>query len=135
VSGVGDESGASDAVGTAYAIRITPRALAEIDRATDRFEGFVGEEMAHAWRVGVRQQVRTLSSHPRQHPIVAEQQYFSEEVRQVLYRRTSSSAAYRLLFRIDDSGRDGPLVVVFHVRHAAAKPIGRKEARELRSSE
>lgn len=54
------------------------------------------------------------------------------EVRRLLYRRTVGSAAYHVLYTVDEAGDDGPRVTVFHIRHAARKPLSAKESRDLR---
>jgi len=120
----------TDDSSTRYAVRILPIALEEIDAAAIRLAEIAGLDIEDEWRQGISHQIKELSQNPRRHPIIPEQAYFRREVRQTVYRRTPSGPAHRILFVISDTSPDGPLVRVFHVRHASAKPIGRKEARE-----
>jgi hypothetical protein len=56
------------------------------------------------------------------------------EVRHIRYQRTSGSAVYHAYYTVTDDGPDGPLVVVFHIRHASRRPLTPKEARALREA-
>lgn len=118
-----------------YAVRILPRALNEIDSAAERFAELAGPSVEAEWREGLRSEIVALAEEPRRHPRIPEQRYFEREVRQLVFRRRLSSAAYRVLFTVDDQGPDGHIVRVFHVRHAAARPLGRKVAREMEAAE
>ena len=53
----------------------------------------------------------------------------------MLYRRTAGGPAYRVLFVLRENSDDAPTVTIIHVRHAAHKPMTRKEAREIEASE
>jgi plasmid stabilization system protein ParE len=117
-----------------FAVRIDPRALDQILEAEKWLVGLAGVEIAKEWRNGLRRELAKLATHPRQFPRVPEQQYFSRETRHIVYRRSNASVAYRLVYFIDESGMDGPTVTVSHVRHAAARPLGRKTAREIENS-
>jgi plasmid stabilization system protein ParE len=121
---------------TVYAVRFFPRARQEAEEAALRLADLAGEEVAAAWLTGFEAEVRKLSSSPRRFPLVPEPENrrLARETRQLVYRRTSSSVAYRILFFIEDDGADGPTVLIIHVRHAARRPLTAQEARELRES-
>src|SRR5689334_8669622 len=93
-----------------------------------------GQQIAEMWEEGLEAALATLATMPRSHPFAPEHARFRHEVRQLLYRRPGSSRTspvYRILFSIRDDTPDGPIVVVFHVRHGAQHPITAREAREL----
>jgi plasmid stabilization system protein ParE len=114
-----------------YAIRILPVALNEIDSVAAYLDAHGAVADTEEWRAGLRKEIARLATVPRQFPIIAEAHMFRREVRQILYRRTASSSPYRVLFSVSDAGDDGPQVTVFHVRHAARRPISRREARDF----
>jgi hypothetical protein len=117
-----------------YAVRILPRALAEIDQAAIRLENLTDETIAREWRAGLKEELRRLT-YAREHPIIPEARHFKasgQKVRQLVYRRAPGTVAYRVLFVVDDEGQDGPTVTVFHVRHSARRPITLTEATRLR---
>ena len=95
----------------------------------------LGEQIADAWRDGLGEAIATLATWPRRCPIVPESSRFRNEVRQLLYRRTASSVAYRILFTVQDDSPDGPVVVILALRHGSARPITRAEAREIEAEE
>ena len=119
-----------------YAIRLSERALRDIDLATLHFAETAGVEVAIAWSDGLYEQLKSLSSSPRKfgHP----RERFKGEVRQMIYRRQGSRVSFRILFAIrdeDPSKLDAPTVTILHIRHAAARPIPRKEARAIESTD
>jgi plasmid stabilization system protein ParE len=115
-----------------YAIRLLPRAISDIDDAVIWLEEQAGSEISKIWREGLKTALKRLSS-PREHSIIPEHKHFRREVRQLIYRRTPSSVAYRILFLVSDDTPDGPLVLIFHIRHSARRPITIREARQMRS--
>jgi hypothetical protein len=53
-------------------------------------------------------------------------------MRQLLYRPHGGGTAWRVLFTpLDEGELDMPTVLVTHVRHGAARPVSRREARAL----
>ena len=117
-----------------YRLRFTDRALAEIDAVHERLAEFSGKESADAWEKGLFDEVAKLATLPLRHSAPAEAARFRGNVRQVVYRRSSHSA-YRVLFTVREESLDGPTVVVFTVRHGAARPITRTEARKMEAEE
>jgi plasmid stabilization system protein ParE len=123
-----DDSSSPDKA-RSFAVRILPVAVDEIDAAATYVASHTDVEHGELWREGLRAQIKLLATSPRQFALISEARIFRREVRHVLYRRTPSSTAYRILFTITDAGEDGPVVTVFHVRHAARRPITAREAR------
>ncbi len=117
-----------------YSLRFTDRALAEIDTAHDRLAAFGREESADAWEKGLFEEIAKLATLPLRHPAPAEAARFRGNVRQLMYRRSSGSA-YRVLFAVREESLDGPIIIVLTVRHGAAKPITRAEARDMEAEE
>lgn len=117
---------------------------AKIDLAEAPLEALTGEEAAREWRRALLAEICRLRTNPLRHPIIPEQAHFPREARQFVFRRPGapgSSFAYRILFTVEDAAApgaaeslDGPMVKVFHVRHATARPIGRQEAGELKQA-
>jgi plasmid stabilization system protein ParE len=128
--------GGGDSAPLRYAIRLQERAVRDITAAYIRIEQLVTLEVADQWRDGLRAAVAGLAAAPRRYPLAPEK--FSREVRHLLYRRTGSRAAYRVLFTIsgeDPRASNPPTVTILHVRHAAARSITRHEARAIASQE
>jgi plasmid stabilization system protein ParE len=113
-----------------YGLRFTDRALAEIDMAHDRLAAFGREDAADSWEKGLFEEIAKLATLPLRHSAPSEAARFRGNVRQLMYRRSSGSAC-RVLFTVREESLDGPLITVLTVRHGAAKPITRSEAREM----
>ena len=118
-----------------WAIRFTSRAKAESFAALDYFVDKEGIEIGRAWKKGFDAEVAKLAQFPAMWPLAEEDKLFRESVRRMLYRRTASGPAYRILFVLRENSDDAPTVTIIHVRHAAQKPMTWKEAREIESSE
>lgn len=118
-----------------YGLRFTDRALAHIDAAYARFSEVSGQDIADAWKDGLLDEVSALATLPLRHPAPAEAAHFRGNVRQLLYRRSGSRAVYRLLFAVLENGPDGPVVTILALRHGAARPITRAEAKEMEAEE
>ncbi len=118
-----------------WAIRPTARADAEILAAAAYFAQTADTEIARAWLRGIKAEIAKLAQFPARWPVAEEDKLFREEVRRMLYRRTAGGPAYRVLFVLRENPDDAPTVTVIHVRHAAQKPMARKEAKEIEASE
>ena len=119
-----------------FAVRLTPRAEREIYGITADLLQSAGEETAGAWYRGVRDAITSLSRHPRRFAVQeAQSRLLGVEARRMLYRRPGSSrgsaAGHHLYYTVQE-GEDGPVVTVFHVRHASRRPITATEGRALR---
>ena len=118
-----------------YGLRFTDRALAQIDTAHAHFSEVSGQDAADTWKEGLLDEVSTLGTLPLRHPAPAEAARFRGNVRQLLYRRSGSRVIYRLLFAVLEDGPDGPVVTILALRHGAARPITRAEARDMEAEE
>lgn len=117
----------------AHALRFSRRALADIDAAHARFVEMVDQEVADDWKDGLLDAIARLATTPGRQ-IIPEARRFQQEVRQIIYRRSGSRVAYRVLFTVQASSPDGPIVHIVTVRHGAARPITRAEARAIKSN-
>ena len=116
----------------AYDVRLSERAQRDIDFATVHFAETASVQIAISWRDGLIEFLESLCTFPRRFPVAPER--FQVEIRQALYRRQKSRVAYRILFQItgeDETANQTPTVRILHIRHAAARPITRKEARAI----
>ena len=118
-----------------WALRLTSRAKADSAAALDYFTQKEGIEIARAWKKGFDTEIAKLAQIPTRWPLAEEDKLFRENVRRMLYRRSSGGPAYRVLFVLREHPDDAPAVTIIHVRHAAQKPMPRKEARKIESSE
>ncbi len=119
----------------AWVIRSTKRARSDMEAAEERLAAFAGEDVAEAWSEGLNTEIAKLAQLPMRWPLAEEDKLFRESVRRMLYRRTPSGPAYRALFVLRENPDDAPTVTIIHLRHAAQKPMTRKEAREIEESE
>lgn len=117
----------------AYAVRLSAQAQQDVvDAALWLAELTEDPAAARAWAEGLYQEVARLASLPRSYPVAQrETRLFGHQTRQMLYRRTVSAVAYRVLFVVSDAGDDGPTVTVVHVRHGSRRPPTRDEARHI----
>lgn len=101
-----------------YRVIIQPSAQRDIDEA---FAWLVerNENAAIRWFNGILEVVTTLKQCPERCPLALENDFFEEEIRQVLYGKRQHK--YRLLFTISDD-----TVQVLHVRHGARLQLGQE---------
>ncbi len=95
-----------------YQIIIQPEAHEEIEAAYRRLLR-LAPTRAVAWYNGLQQTINSLQTLPGRCPLAPENEYFAEEIRQLLYGRRGG--VYRILFTIVDDIS----VHVLHVRHGA----------------
>lgn len=117
---------------SAYVLRFQERALRDIDVAFVRLAELSGENIADAWRDGLREAIAGLAQNPRRCPRAPER--FRREVCQLVYRRTPGGPAHRILFTItgeEPGSPDAPTVTILHIRHGARRPITGREAGEI----
>src|SRR5436853_3180747 len=84
-----------------YALRLQERAIRDITAAYVRMADLISLKVANEWRDGLRDAIAGLATNPRRYPRVPEK--FKREVRHLIFRRTGSKAAYRVLFAITDA--------------------------------
>lgn len=117
---------------TRYAVRFSTRANRDAENAVRHLGQATGDQqIAGAWYTGLKSAVGTLATLPRRYGLAPEREQFSYEVRQFLYRRTPDSVAYRVLFVVQDETPDGARVTLIHIRHGAARPLRRADARAI----
>ena len=114
-----------------YAVRVLLRAGRDYDEALIRIAETEGEDAARRWDAAYIMALRSLAMYPRRYAVPPDAGGFPGEVRSVTFRRDLGTAPYRLIYRVIEDSDDGPQVEVMHLRHAQAKPITRKEAREI----
>jgi len=98
-----------------YKLIIQPPALEDLEEAYDWIRQRAPEGAAR-WFNGFVDALETLRSFPERCGVAPEDQYFEQEIRQLLYGRRGG--VYRALFTIE-----GDKVHVLHVRHGARKPL------------
>jgi plasmid stabilization system protein ParE len=107
-----------------YHIEISSVAEAEVDSAFLLLSQTTSPEKARQWYEGLLKAIESLSEMPKRCPVARENQYFSQEIRQLLYGRGRNS--YRILFTILESDEAGK-VRILHIRHAAQKTLGESQ--------
>nr|WP_290226774.1 type II toxin-antitoxin system RelE/ParE family toxin [Trichocoleus desertorum] len=107
-----------------YRIEISSVAEAEADAAFIQLSQFMSAEKARQWYAGLLKAIASLSEMPKRCPLARENQYFSQEIRQLLYGRGRNS--YRVLFTVIE-GNTASTVRILHVRHAAQISLGESQ--------
>lgn len=74
-----------------YRIEISSVTEAEADSAFLRLSQVVSPAKASQWYSGLLQAIESLSQMPKRCPLARENEYFSEEIRQLLYGRGRNS--------------------------------------------
>ena len=120
---------------TQYVIRLTERALRDIDAAYLWVAEATSLDLADAWLSELELTLAGLSQFPRRYPEVKER--FRLSVRQVIYRRQESRIAHRILFTLlnEESEEDAPTVRILHLRHTSRRSLTRRDIREIESSD
>lgn len=98
-----------------YHLVIQPPALDEIENAYLWIKAEAPQSADH-WFDGLMAKLETLKEFPERCGLAEENEYFEDEIRQLLYGRRGG--VYRILFTIQ-----GNAVHVLHVRHAARRPL------------
>ena len=104
-----------------YRIEISSVAEAEADQAFLQLSQRTSQESAKQWYGGLLNAIDSLSKMPKRCTLARENQYFSQEIRQLLYGRGRNT--YRILFTILEINNSST-VRILHVRHASQKTIG-----------
>lgn len=105
-------------------IEISSVAEAQADSAFLLLSQMTSPEKAREWYEGLLKAIESLSAMPKRCPIARENQYFSKEIRQLLYGQGRNS--YRILFTIAES-EDVSAVRILHIRHAAQQTLGENQ--------
>jgi plasmid stabilization system protein ParE len=114
-----------------FVLRIAPRAARDFDAALVRIADLEGDEAAKQWAEGFRNFFATLAMNPRRYVLAPDAGAMSGEVRNVTYRRAEGNVPYRLIYRVTEKPEGSPSVQLLHIRHGAARPLTRKETREI----
>lgn len=104
-----------------YQIEISSVAEAEADQAFLQLSQVISPTKASQWYSGLLQAIESLARMPKRCPLARENQYFSQEIRQLLYGKGSNS--YRILFTILE-GEEVSTVRILHIRHATQQTLG-----------
>lgn len=104
-----------------YRIEISSVAEAEADSAFLRLSQVTSPTKASQWYAGLLQAIASLSQMPKRCFLARENEYFSQEIRQLLYGRGRHS--YRILFTILE-GQEVSTVRILHIRNATQQTIG-----------
>lgn len=119
-----------------YIIRTKERAKRELTAEYVRLADVISEATANQWLDEIYDAIASLAQFPRRCPISPEQ--FTRETRQLRYQRRGSQISHRVLFTITNEEPDAlepPTVTIVHLRHASARPMTRREIREIEGSE
>ncbi|WP_375498989.1 type II toxin-antitoxin system RelE/ParE family toxin [uncultured Nostoc sp.] len=104
-----------------YRIEISSVAEFETDSAFLRLSQVTSPSKASQWYAKLLQAIDSLSQMPKRCPLALENEYFSREIRQLLYGGGRNS--YRILFTILE-GQEVSTVRILHIRHAAQEILG-----------
>ena len=126
-----NDAEANEEASITYSLRVGLRARRDLNEAIARIAQLEGDEAGRQFDIAAALALASLATSPRRYAIPPDVTGFAGEVRGVVFRRTEGSAAYRLIYRVAEDPDEGPRVTLLHVRHAAAKPIAKKEAREI----
>ena len=114
-----------------FTLRLKPRASRDWDAIIAETAEQEGDVIAAKWIAALDRVFGSLATNPRRYAIPTDAVGFAGEVRAVTFRRAEGTAPYRLIYRVTESPDDGSLVELLHIRHAAARPIKKREAREI----
>jgi plasmid stabilization system protein ParE len=104
-----------------YQIEISNVAEADADRAFMSLAQLTSPVQASQWHSGLLAAIESLSFMPSRCSLARENKYFSQEIRQLLYRQGRRS--YRFLFTI--LATEGSSTVrILHIRHSSQQAIG-----------
>jgi plasmid stabilization system protein ParE len=104
-----------------YRIEISSVAEAQADAAFLSLSQLTSPAKASQWHCGLLEAIESLSTMPNRCPLGRENEYFSQDIRQLLYGR--GRAAYRILFTILES-EEISRVRILYIRHSSQQTIG-----------
>ncbi|MBD2312662.1 type II toxin-antitoxin system RelE/ParE family toxin [Desertifilum sp. FACHB-1129] len=102
-----------------YRIEISSIATAEVDSAFLRLSQVTSPSQASQWYSGLLKAIESLSTMPKRCPLAKENEYFSQEIRQLLYGQKRN--LYRILFTVLE---EVSTVRILHIRHSSQLAIG-----------
>jgi plasmid stabilization system protein ParE len=104
-----------------YGVEISSVASAEADRIALTIATILGAERAQQWYAGLLIAIESLSQMPTRCSLARENEFFSQDVRQLLYGRGRS--VYRIIFTIVGDP-DRLTVRILRIRHVSQSTIG-----------
>jgi len=104
-----------------YRIEISSVAEAEADNAFLRLSQLMSSTKANQWYSGLLQAIESLSHMPKRCPLARENEYFSQEIRQLQHGRGRNS--YRILFTILEE-QEASTIRILHIRHGTQQTLG-----------
>ena len=104
-----------------FCIEISSVAEAEADSTFLRLSQVTSAMKASKWYAGLLEAIESLSQMPKRCPLARENEYFSQEIRQLIYGRGRNS--YRILFTILQE-QEVSTVRILHIRHSAQQTLG-----------
>lgn len=105
-----------------YRVDLSSMAKAEADAAFLSFSQYTTVEQAQKWYQGLIKAISSLKTMPRRCAIARENDFFSPEIRQLIYGKGRHT--YRILFTtLDESGQ--PIVRVLHIRNTSQRTLGK----------
>lgn len=104
-----------------YRIEISSVAEAEADNAFLSLSQVTSPTKASQWYAGLLQAIESLFQMPKRCSLARENEYFTQEIRQLLYGRGRNS--FRILFTILE-GQEVSTVRILHIRHATQQTLG-----------
>lgn len=104
-----------------YIVEISSVAEAEADSAFLRLSQITSPTTASQWYAGLLQAIASLSQMPKRCSIARENEFFSQEIRQLLYGRGRN--LYRILFTIIEE-QEVSTVRILYVKHSAQQTVG-----------
>jgi plasmid stabilization system protein ParE len=102
-----------------YRVEISSIAAAEADSAFLRLAQVTSLSQASQWYSGLLKAIESLSTMPKRCSLAQENEYFSQEIRQLLYGQRRNS--YRILFTVLE---EASTVRILHIRHSSQPVIG-----------
>lgn len=102
-----------------YRIEISSVAEAEADSAFLRLSQVTSVAQASQWYSGLLKVIESLSTMPKRCKLARENEYFSQEIRQLFYGQSRNS--YRILFTVLE---ETSTVRILHIRHSSQSVIG-----------
>ena len=104
-----------------YRLDVSSVASDEADRAALNIANVLGVERAQEWYEGLLLAMESLTTMPKRCALARENEFFSQEIRQLLYGRGRN--AYRIVFTILP-GDEVSIVRVLRIRHVSQLTIG-----------
>lgn len=105
-----------------YQIEMASIAEAEADQAFLWISQITSRENAQKWYQGLLQKIESLATMPKRCSLAPENEYFSQEIRQLFYGKGKS--LYRILFTVIES-KNVSLVRILHIRYFAQETLGK----------